>query len=110
MVIAGDSVVLNEGVFRYSLAVARRTGSRAAEAAAWDERLDVIGSLVVLFGLMVGQWAGPDWHWVDHLSAVAVAGIILWAGGTLFWGSLQDLMDRQADPGVIKAIRRTAAA
>ncbi|MDB5306226.1 MAG: cation diffusion facilitator family transporter, partial [Gemmataceae bacterium] len=45
---------------------------------------------------------------VDHLTALAVAGVILWAGGTLFWGSLQDLMDRQAEPEVIEAIRRAA--
>src|SRR5262249_34801021 len=93
LVIALAAVGRNEAIYRYSIAVARRTGSRAVEASAWDQRLDVFGSLVVLIGLAVSRWR-PDWHVVDHIAALLVAGIILWAGGTLFWSSLQDLMDR----------------
>lgn len=108
LAIALASVAANEAVFRYSRAVARRTGSKAVEASAWDQRLDVFGSLVVVLGLAAAIWGGPDWHAVDHAAALAVAGIILWAGGTLFWGSLHDLMDRQADPEVLHEVRRVA--
>src|SRR5262249_23002738 len=41
--------------------------------------------------------------------ALGVAAIILWAGGSLFWGSLQDLLDRQAEPEMLDTIRRLAA-
>jgi cation diffusion facilitator family transporter len=109
LLIALASVVLNEGIYRYSMAVARRTGSRAVETAAWDQRLDVLGSLVVLVGLAVTLWGGQRWHAVDHLAALVVAAIILWVGATLFWSSLQDLMDRQADPDMLDAIRRRAS-
>ena len=44
------SAVVNEGLFRYQAEVARRTGSRAVLAAAWDQRLDAFGSLAVLIG------------------------------------------------------------
>jgi cation diffusion facilitator family transporter len=108
LVIALASVVLNEAIYRYSMAVARATGSRAVETAAWDQRLDVFGSLVVLVGLAVARWGGEQWHVVDHVAALLVAAIILWAGGTLFWSSLQDLMDRQADPDLVDAIRQRA--
>ena len=103
--IALVSVVLNEGLFRYSMTVARKTGSKAVEASAWDQRLDVFGSLVVLLGLAVSMWAGPGWHAVDHVAALIVAGIILLAGGNLFWSSLQELLDRQADPEFLAGIR-----
>ena len=109
LLIAAASVVLNEAIFRYSMAVAKRTGSKAVEASAWDQRLDVLGSVVVLLGLVAVRWGGPGWHAVDHVAALAVAGIVLWAGGTLFWASLNDLMDRQADPAVVAAVRRAAA-
>jgi cation diffusion facilitator family transporter len=108
--IALVSVVLNEGLFRYSMAVARRTGSKAVEASAWDQRLDVFGSLVVLLGLAVSMLAGPGWHGVDHVAALIVAGIILLAGGNLFWSSLQELLDRQADAEFLAGIRALALA
>jgi divalent metal cation (Fe/Co/Zn/Cd) transporter len=36
--------------------------------------------------------------------------VILWAGASLFWGSLQELMDRQADPVLLETVRREAEA
>lgn len=110
LAIAGVSAVLNELVFRYSMAVARRTGSKAVEAAAWDQRLDVLGSLVVFVGLAATAWGGPGWHVLDRVAALGVAGIILWAGATLFLGSLHDLMDPQADPGLVEAVRKASLA
>jgi cation diffusion facilitator family transporter len=110
LAIAGVSVVLNEGLFRYSRHVAHSTGSRAVLAASWDQRLDALGSLAVLVGLALAHFGGPAWHSADHFAALVVAAIILWAGGSLFWGSLQELMDRQAEPEMLDAIRREARA
>ncbi len=109
VVIALVSMVLNEGLYRYSWTVARQTGSKAIEASAWDQRLDVLGSGVVLLGLVISIWQGPGWRAIDHVAALAVAAIIFWAGGTLFWGSLQDLMDRQASPELLEQIRHLAS-
>ncbi len=108
LMIALVSVILNEGLFRYSMSVARRTGSMAVEASAWDQRLDVFGSLVVLLGLAVTLCAGPEWHAVDQIAALLVAGIILLSGASLFWSSLQQLMDRQANPELLASIRAMA--
>jgi cation diffusion facilitator family transporter len=108
LVIALASVVLNEAIFRYSISVAKGTGSKAVEASAWDQRIDVFGSLVVLLSLAISIWGGPNWHFVDHLAALIVSVTILIAGATIFWGSLQDLMDRQADPEMLTEVRRIA--
>jgi cation diffusion facilitator family transporter len=108
LVIALASVVLNEAIFRYSISVAKGTGSKSVEASAWDQRLDVFGSLVVFLSLAVSIWAGPDWHIIDHIATLIVAGTILVAGGSIFWGSLQDLMDRQADPELLTQVRQLA--
>ncbi len=108
--IAAASIVLNEGLYRYSSWIARRSGSRAVLAASWDQRLDALGSLAVLVGLALQRWGGPAWHAADHVAALIVALVILWAGGHLFWGSLQELMDRQAEPEVLAEVRREAAA
>ncbi|HEV3343216.1 MAG TPA: cation diffusion facilitator family transporter [Pirellulales bacterium] len=106
LVIALASVGLNQAIYRYSMSVARSTGSKAVEVAAWDQRLDVFGSLVVVLSLAIAVWGGSDWHGVDHIAALIVAGIILGAGGHLFWSSLQELMDRQAEPELLDSVRR----
>ncbi len=110
VVIAAASVLLNEGLYRYSSWVAGRSGSRAVLAASWDQRLDAFGSLAVLIGLVLARWGGPAWHAADHVAALVVALVILWAGGHLFWGSLQELMDRQAEPAILDRVRREAGA
>src|SRR5262249_52885751 len=108
LLIAGASVVANEIIFRYSATVADRTGSKSIKASAWDQRLDVFVSLIVLGSLAVTIWAAPDWHFIDHLAAVIVGITICIAGASICWGSMQDLMDRQAEPEMLAKIRQIA--
>lgn len=110
VVIALASVIMSEWLYRYSSRIARQTGSSAVLAASWDQRLDAFGSLAVLIGLALARWGGPDWHAADHVAALLVSLVILWTGGNLFWASVQELMDRQADPDVLQTVRREALA
>jgi cation diffusion facilitator family transporter len=110
LVIAAASALCNEGLYQYSSRVARRTGARSVLAASWDQRLDALASMGVLAALALARWGGPAWHAADHVAALAVAGVILWVAGGLFLGSLHELMDRQAGPEVLGALRREAAA
>lgn len=104
--IAGVSAVAKEGLYRYNCRVATRTRSASLMAAAWDHRVDAFSSLAVLVGVALAKWYG--WHFADHGAALVVAATILWAGGTLFWSSLQELMDRQAEPEILETVRREA--
>ncbi len=110
LVIAFASILLSEWLYQYSSRVARQTGSSAVLAASWDQRLDAFGSLAVLVGLALAKWGGPDWHAADHVAALLVALVILWTGGNLFWASVQELMDRQADPDLLQTLRQEAQA
>jgi cation diffusion facilitator family transporter len=108
--IAGASVVLNEGLYRYNHRVARKTGSSALQATAWDQRLDAFTSLAVLVALALMQFGGPRFHAADHIAAILVALVILWVAANLFWKNLQELMDRQAEPEIVDAVRHEALA
>jgi cation diffusion facilitator family transporter len=108
--IAAGSVVMNEGLYRYTSRVARRTGSTAVLAASWDQRLDALSSLAVFVGLALAHWGGPAWQAADHFAALVVALFIFWVGSRLFWGSTQELMDRQAEPEMLETVRRQAMA
>ncbi len=110
LLIAGVSGVLKEGLYHYSIRVARETRSSVVQAAAWDHRLDAFTSLAVLGALALVKWGGPAWHAADHVAAMGVALVILMGGTRLFWSNLQELMDRQAEPDIIEAVRREALA
>ena len=110
MVIAIIGAAFQEGLFHYAGGVARRTGSRALLATAWDYRLDALGGLTVALGVALSTWGGPGWRWADPAAAVVVAATVFWIGGGLLWDNVQALMDHQAEPEVLDSVRREAAA
>lgn len=97
--------LIQEMLFRYARRVALRTNSAALLATAWDYRLDSLGGIAVVLGVVLVRWGGPAWAWADRAAALFVAGAVLWVGATLLWSNVQDLMDRQADPELVARIR-----
>ena len=108
MAIAAACAAFQEGMYRYSSAVARRTGSGALMATAWDYRIDALGALTVVVGVALARWGGL--HWADHAAALLVAGFVFWVGGRLLRENVDTLMDRQADADLLDAIRGEALA
>jgi cation diffusion facilitator family transporter len=106
LLIAGVGALLQELLYRYVSRVARRTGSAALLATAWDYRLDALGGVAVLIGLAMAKWVG--WHWADHVAAILIAGTVLWIGKGLLWENIESLIDRQADPELLQHVRDTA--
>lgn len=105
LAIAAGGAIVQEALYRRTSRVARRTGSAALLATAWDYRLDALGSLAVLVGVAAAKWGGPSWHWADRAAAAAVAATILWVGAGLLWDNVQVLMDRQADTELLATVR-----
>ncbi len=108
--IAGANVIIKECLYRYKISVARRTGSTALLAHAWDHRSDAFCSLAVLIGLGFVKFGGPAWVGADELAALVVVAAIVWSTGKLFLGSVSELMDVQADAETVAAIRHEALA
>jgi cation diffusion facilitator family transporter len=110
LAIAAGGAIFQEALYRYTIRVARRTGSAALQATAWDYRLDVLGSLAVAVGVAASAWGGPAWHWADRVAGAVVAATILGVGARLLWENAQGLMDRQADPDLLASVRAEALA
>ncbi|SIN92888.1 cation diffusion facilitator family transporter [Singulisphaera sp. GP187] len=110
LVVAGFGAICQEMLSRYAIKTAKRTGSGALLATAWDYRLDVFGSLLVLFGVALTKWGGPPWQMADRIAAGLVATLIIWVASKLLWENVQDLMDRQANPLVLHDVRHEALA
>ena len=99
---AAVSVLANEGLFRYTLHVARRVRSNLLKANAWHHRSDALSSIVVIVGVG-GTMAGLDY--LDAIAAVGVAFMVAKIGWDLAWHSLRELVDTSLDPETVKAIR-----
>jgi cation diffusion facilitator family transporter len=106
VVVAGGSILCQELLYRYVSRTARRAGSTALLATAWDYRLDALGGFAVLIGLAMSRWAG--WLWADHAAAALVAVTVLWVGGALLRDNVEALIDHQADPAILDQVREAA--
>lgn len=108
LVIALVNVVVKEVLYRINLYIGKRIGSQALVVNAWDHRSDGLSSLAALLGIAVAHWGGPAYAWADEAAALVVVVAILWSAFKLLRASAIDLMDRQADPEVVDAIRQAA--
>lgn len=106
--IAGGSALVKEWLYRYKLRVARRTGSAALVANAWDHRSDALCSLAVLAGLSAVRFGGERFLWADEAAALVVVVAIIWTGLKLFRTSASELMDLQADDKLVATVRAEA--
>ncbi len=107
--IAGANVLIKETLYRYKVRVARRTGSGAIMANAWDHRSDALSSLAVLIGLTAVRWEPERLSWADAGAALIVVAVIVWSAVKLFRSSASELMDLQAPPLLVAEVRRAAA-
>ena len=107
--VAFGNVIVKEGLYRYKRSVARKAGSAALLANAWDHRSDALCSLAVLCGMGIVWWGGPRYAMADELAALVVAGGILLGSLHLFRTSASELLDAQADADTLAHIRALAA-
>ncbi|MCC5957448.1 MAG: cation transporter, partial [Natronohydrobacter sp.] len=79
--VAALSIALKEGLYHYTKAVAKRTGSEMMAANAWHHRLDAATSVVALAGIGAAMLGAP---WADALGAAIIAlmlGRVAWVYG-----------------------------
>lgn len=94
--IAVLSVVLKEGVYQWTHAVARRIHSPAMEANAWHHRSDAISSIPVAVAVAVAHFY-PSLGWLDAAGAVLVAVFILRVSWEIVKPAFQELVDAGID-------------
>ena len=101
ILIAGAGV-LNAILGWYLLRLGRRNCSLILEADGKHVLTDSWTSFGVVVGILLVMLTG--WKVLDPLVALAVAGNILWSGGSLVWQAAKGLMD-YSDPAVGHQIR-----
>jgi len=109
LAIAGGNVLVKEALYQYKIRLGRRLGSLALIANAWDHRSDALSALAVLVSLAMVRILGPRFAFLDAVAALVVVGVILNSATRLLLSSAQELMDAQAEPEVVEAVRRAAS-
>ena len=99
---AAFSIAANEGLYYYTIKVARRLRSDMLAANAWHHRSDAISSVVVLIGVG-GTLAGLPY--LDAVAAVAVGVMIAKIGWDLGWSAFQELVDAGLEEERLEKIR-----
>jgi cation diffusion facilitator family transporter len=84
------SVLVNEGLYHYTVKVGRETRSPLIVANAWHRRSDALSSVVVVVGV-VGALLGVIW--LDAVAAAVVALMVAWVGWEFIRSSVAELVD-----------------
>ena len=100
LIFAAVAIISKEGLYYYTMRVAKRINSKMLIANAWHHRSDAISSILVAIGV-----AGSvllDLPWLDTAAAIAVAIMILYMGLRLLFDSTKELVDSAWDADKIK--------
>ena len=69
------SIIVKEGMFRYTIKVGERNNSPAVIASAWDHRSDAYSSIAALVGITGAKVAS---EYMDPIAGILIAALIIW--------------------------------
>ena len=98
------SIVLKEGLYRYTIVRARRLRSGALEANAWHHRSDALSSIGTAVGIGGALLLGGRWAVLDPLASVIVGAFIVKVAIDLLRRGMGELMERSLPDGVEQEI------
>ncbi|WP_116134960.1 cation diffusion facilitator family transporter [Tropicimonas sp. IMCC34043] len=106
MLVMAISILLTLALVVWQRYVARRTGSRVVSA----DSLHYVGDLIPNIGAIVSLWAAQRFGLgaIDSVVAIGAAGILAVGAINIGSGAWDALMDRNADPEIIRGIEDLA--
>ena len=103
------SIVLKEGVYRYSMVKARELNSQAVEANAWHHRSDALSSIGTAVGIGGAIFLGQHWTVLDPIASVIVGIFIVKVSVDLLRNGIGDLMEQSLPDAVEEEILHLVA-
>jgi cation diffusion facilitator family transporter len=105
IVLAVVSLILKEGLFWWTRAVAWRLKSDLVMANAWHHRMDSISSLGVVLAL-IGVWLGGEaWAFLDDAVTLVLGCYLIFESGKIFLRACSDLLDTAPERAIIEDLR-----
>lgn len=103
LVAALFSIAANEWLYHVQVRIGRKHRAASVVANAWHHRSDALSSVAALIGIG-GSMMG--WVVLDTVAAMAVALMVVWAGGRLGWEAVQELVDTALPEAEMERLRR----
>jgi cation diffusion facilitator family transporter len=103
------SIVLKEGVYRYSIIKAKKLNSKALEANAWHHRSDALSSIGTAVGIGGAIFLGERWTILDPIASVVVGAFIVKVAFDLLKNGIGDLMEQSLPDEVEDEILKMVA-
>ena len=106
-IMALASILVKEGLFRYTRNAGRKIRSQALEANAWHHRSDSFSSIPVLVAVIFAILL-PEMWFADSVGAFIVAFFIMHSAIEIAAPGLHQLVDRGANPEILENLRNLA--
>jgi len=94
---AALSIIVKEGLYRYTVRVGKSIASPAVIANAWHHRSDAFSSIATMLGIGGAIFLGEKWHILDPMAAVVVSFFIIKVALQIAWGSIKELTEESLD-------------
>lgn len=105
--VAAGSILPKELLYRVTRKVGIRVHDASLVANAWHHRTDAFTSVAAAAGLAGVVIGGPDWGFLDHITAVVLAAFLAVAAVRLMWDSVAELADKAPEAPVVGHIAST---
>ena len=102
------SIVMKEGIFRYTIRKAKELDSQALEANAWHHRSDALSSIGTALGIGGAIFLGQRWAVLDPAASVIVGLFIVKVSVELLRSGFGDLMEQSLPDDVEREILQLA--
>jgi cation diffusion facilitator family transporter len=107
--VAALSVAPKEALYRVTRAVGLRVGDSSIVANAWHHRTDAFTSIAAAVGLAGVAVGGPDWAFLDHLTAAILAAFLGVTAVRFIIDSMAELTDAAPNAAVVSRIEDVIA-
>ena len=105
------SIVVKEGLFRWTLYVGKEEHSQAVVANAWHHRSDAFSSIGTTLGIGGAILLGEEWRVLDPIAAVVVSLLIVKVAILLIVPAMNDLLEKslpkEVEEEILSIIRET---
>ncbi|MBQ7212363.1 MAG: cation transporter [Muribaculaceae bacterium] len=102
------SILLKEGIFRYTIIWAKRLDSQALKANAWHHRSDALSSIASALGIGGAIIGGEGWAVLDPIASILVGLVIAKVAIDLLRNGVGDLMEKSLPDDVENEILEIA--
>ncbi len=97
------SIIIKEIMFLYTRSAAKKTGSSALMASAWDSQSDVLATTGGLIGIVASRLGVPV---ADSIAAIVIAMFIFKVGLDIFRDGMYKMVDHSCPDDVVKKIHK----